>query len=210
MSSVGDDIKEVFAELAEAVSIYDHVSGEIVTSGEFLDFERDWWPRSAFESEFIITCTFAYDSQVKAGDRVDFHTTDGRYLVATLVSNVFEREVISKDGILYKCNKQAMIKRKSDIPTRDENYELSHDWNEIFSGEYVLYTGRLSDQEIINSEQPSRFYKATKRLFASNDLDIQSNDRLHVEDNVFQIERVESDRMPGLKICTLIDYQGEL
>jgi hypothetical protein len=209
MSSVGTDIKEVFTELAEAISIYDHVSGEIIASGEYTDFEREWLPRSAFESEFVITNTFAYDTVAKPGDRIDFHTTDGRYLIATLVSNTFEREVISKDGILYKCNKQAMVMRKSETETRDTNYELSYDWDEVFSGEYVLFTGRLSDQEIINDERYLRAYTRKRLLFASRQLDIQSKDRLHIDDEMYQIELVEQDRLPGLNMCTLIDYQGE-
>ena len=209
MSSVGRDIKEVLAELAEQISVYNHVSGEIVTSGEFVDFERDWWPRSAFESEFIITCTFAHDTIARPGDRIDFHTEDGRYLVASLVSNVFEREIISKDGILYKCNNQAMLERVSGEAYRNENYELAYDWDEIFSGEHVLFTGRLSDQEIINNERYVRSYTRKRLLFASIDLDIQSKDRLSVGDEMYQIELVEHDRLPGLNLCTLIDYQGE-
>jgi hypothetical protein len=72
-----------------------------------------------------------------------------------------------------------------------------------------LFTGRLSDQEIINDERYLRAYTRKRLLFASRQLDIQSKDRLHIDDEMYQIELVEQDRLPGLNMCTLIDYQGE-
>lgn len=207
MSDIGEDIKEVFAELAEQINVYNHVSGEVVAS-EFIDFERDWWPRSAFESEFIISATFSYDTLAEAGDRIDFLTAESKWILATLVNNVFERNVISKDGILYKCNNKIMVKRKNENPTRNSDYELVYDWNEVLSGEYALYTGRLSDQETINTDQSARFYKRTKKAFFSSDLDVQPKDSMYIGSEIFEVELIESNRYPGMSICTLLDYNG--
>lgn len=206
--SIGDDIKSVFAELAEEIQVYNHVSGE-VTSTEFVDFERDWQPRSAFESEHIISATFPYDTAATVGDRIDFQTTGSKYLLATSAPNIFERNVISKNTILYKCNNQVVIKRKSEEPTRNSNYELVHDWNEIHSGEHVLYTGRLAYQETINTDQFARVTKRSKRLYASMDLDVQPKDCVYVDNEIFEVELVEKNHYPGLSICSLLDYVGE-
>lgn len=208
MSDIGEDIKAVFVELAEQINVYDHVSGEIIAS-EFIDFERDWRIRSTFESEHILTATFPYDTKANVGDRIDFLTTDTKFLLSSLVENVFEREVISKDAFLHKCNKKIMVKRKDENPTRNDNYELEYAWNEIFSGEYALYMGRLAYQETINTEQYARFYKRKKRAYFSKDLDVQPKDCMYIDDELFEVELIEKDHYPGINVCDLLDYNGE-
>jgi len=205
MPGIGDDIKQVLWELGKHVEIYKHNAYN--PSDEYVDTEQNINERSVFESANMMPVTAVYDSKMNAGDRLDFVSLGSSFLIASLDDQLFQSEVYAKEGVIYKCNAQVDCSRKSG-ETRDDNYNLVPNWNPIFSGEMGLFTGRISDHDVAD-ERYGRFYTSSKLLYLSKDLDVQQEDRCHVNGEKYNVQTVESDRIPGLHICGVSEDNRE-
>ena len=197
MPGIGDDIKQVLWDLGKHVDIYKHNTSN--PSGEYVDTEQNISETQVFESFHMLPVTAAYDSNMAAGDRLDFFNLNESFLIADISDQLFQSETYAKEGVLYKCNAKVDCSRKSG-ETRNSDYDLVPNWEPVFSGELGLFTGRLSDHNVVE-ERYGRFSTSSKILYLSKDLDVEQEDRCWVNGEKFQIQRVESDRIPGLYIC---------
>ncbi len=204
--SLGEDIAGVIRENGIEIEVYHHDNNNTVSS-EYLDYDRDVSSRVPFDSVNMMECTLPFNTSAKVGDRIDYVNTNEKYLLATTANEIFENEVISVQGVLYKCNSQIEVHRMSG-EARNDDYKLIPNWNPIFSGEYVLFTGTLSEQDITD-EKYARIYSTTRNMFASADLDLQQSDRCFVNGEAYSLDLIERDRLPGLQICRLSEDNRE-
>ncbi len=227
MNILGEDLKQVINESGEPIEIYNHIT-QSTTDNERLDFKRFWGTRIPFENEYQVLCSLAYDTSINPGDRVKVLSDNTDYIVANMVSEYFEGEVITKESFMYKCNATFISKRKTDKYARDENYQLVNDWDlivsgevvsgEIIAGERALCTGSLEYGNKLEDETYARFVHKKRRFLVSNQLDIQIGDRIDVftknaigisgELETWLVEIVEPNRLHGIKMCELGIFPG--
>lgn len=198
MPGIGSDIKDVLQDLGKHVQIYAHNTAN--PSDEYVDTDQSINERSVFESSHMMPVTAVYDSNITAGDRLDFVNLSDSFLVASLDDQLFQSEVYAKEGVIYKCNAFVNCERRSGEIRDPSTYDLIPNWNSVFSGEMGLFTGRISDHDIID-ERYARFSTSSKLLYLSKDLDVQQEDRCIVNGDKFNVQTVETDRIPGLYIC---------
>lgn len=209
MASLGSDLADVINELGDKITVHKHptISGE--TYEEYVDSDFSMDERTPFKSAFMIRGTFPYDTNAVPGDRVDFEdATNKEHLLVVLKDQLFERECITKEGVLYRCNTKVHFKRRDSEPTRNDNYELVRGWSTVFSGEYGLFTGDINDQKI-SEEDYARFNIANWMLFVSDDLDGREEDRCIIGIQNYKVQKVNSHRLPGVKICELVEDTRE-
>jgi hypothetical protein len=211
MAGLGVDIAEVFTELGSTVEVYKHATGETYT--EYIDSEQDTTRSSPFDSHFMKICSFPYNTNAAPGDRISFTDYDpvDRFLLVSQAPEVFEKEIISKEGILYKCNAIVEFKRKVEV-RNPVTYALSHEWQTQYSGEYVLFTGQLSDMRM-SDERYGTTIIDKNLMYVSADIEIETADRCVVSTSfnvvsgeiisgeMYSIDYFEEHRLPGIKIC---------
>ena len=207
MAGIGDDIKDVLQELGKEVDVYRHTTKEIVVT-EHVDTEGNVRETTPFESTHMNVFMAAYDTSIQLGDRLDFTTTSESYLVGTWVPQSFENEIYANEGVLYRCNSEVDVYRRSGETRDPQTYDLVPNWEPVFSGELGLFSGRLSDHDIAD-ERYGRFYQSSRMLFISKDLDLQREDRCVIDGERYNVETMETHRLPGLKICGLAEDNRE-
>lgn len=208
MSEIGDDLVDVFEELGSLVQIYQYSTGETVE--EYVDPASNMNPVYPWTTHHVISASFGYNTVASPGDLVTFEEEESaKYLIVALMKERFESEVISKEGILYLCNKIVRVQRLS---TSRNNYDLVPLWPIVYSGEVCLYTGVLKEREIQNKDYGRFTFNKEDQVFLSDYLDIRVGDRLWIYDTMENIEasgeckevlNVENKQFPGIKICLL-------
>lgn len=206
---LGDDIASVFEEVGSKVEVYKHGTGDTYT--EYIDSEKNITERSPYLSQAYLQGVFAYNSNADSGDLISFVDDPDNIDYFLLIASVKERfagELITKDGVLLRCNTEVQIKRKTE--SRD-NYDLSVDWPIIHSGEYAHFTGDLQSMEL-NEQDFGWTIIDRNLLYLSGDLDVKNEDRCIIvsgmgaeHDKAYEIELVEDHHLPNIKICRLAE-----
>lgn len=219
MAGIGDDIAEVLEELGSKIQVYKHASGDETT--EYVDTEQRSTRGSPFDSHFTMICSFPYSSAAVPGDLISFYRGTSAdfyayFLLVSLIKETFENEFMVNEGILYRCNAIAEIKRRAEEETRDPTtLELTREWQTQYSGEYVLFTGTIAMGEY--SDQDYGAYVLDRNLmYISSDIDVRVEDRCMMKDigsdasgEAFKVELVEKHRLPGMKICRVSEDTRE-
>ena len=219
---LGEDISEVLEELGSTIEVYKHDTEETYT--EYVDSEQEVLRHYVFDTHFITLCTLAYNTNAKAGDRISFtdYTPPGRFLLGALTEELFEKERIARQGIIFRCNVSAEVKRRN---TNRVDYNAVVSWPTQNSGEYALFTGhekyiKRSDKEYGTDVLDSNL------LFISDDVNVQIKDRIVIrpvrgipnEDlesiyaysgENYEVDFIESHKYPGMKICRVSEDTRE-
>ena len=218
---LGEDIKSVIEEVGEPLSVYNHITKQ--EHEDRMDFKRFWGTRIPFENEYQVLASFAYDTQTKPGDRVRILSDNSKCIVANMVSEYFEGEIITNESFMYKCNSIFQVKRRSEEVTRNENYELVPSWDLVVSGECGLFTGTLEHQHNMVDEVYARFEDKKRKLFTSRHLDIKKGDKILItpwttdpeivdfasgEFEVWLVELIENHRLEGIQTCNVGEFSG--
>lgn len=206
---LGDDIAEVFGEVGSKISVYKYETGE--THEEYIDTETNITERSPYLSQTYLRGVFAYNTKSDPGDLISFTDDPDNidyFLLAASVKERFAGELITKDGILLRCNTEVRIKRR--VENR-ENYNLSIDWPIIHSGEYAHFTGDLQSMEMTNQDFGWVIIDRNL-LYLSGHLDVQNEDRCVIiggmgamSGEVYEVELVEDHKLQNIKICRLAE-----
>lgn len=212
--TVGDDIKEVFNELGPAVSVYKHA--EDTSHSEHIDYSFEVNRIYPHTSHYIIKALFVYDTVAAPGDLVSFvddsEITD-TFLLTSMMKERFEGNVISKEGVLFLCNSYIDVSRRTE--TRDDDYNLQTSWPNHVSDELVFFTGQIDDNKIQNKDFAD-FVIESNLLYVSGNIDIREDDRCTVKQSaedvsgeVFQVTIVETNRLPNIKMCKVVEDTRE-
>ncbi len=211
MNILGEDLKQVINESGEPILIYNHITEQ--EAEEFLDFKRFWGTRIPFENEYQVLCSLIYDTVTTPGDRVTILSDNTNYIVANMVSEYFEGEIITKESFMYKCNAVFSSKRKVSGQERDDQYNLINEWDIVLSGEAALFTGSLEYGHSLEDETYARFLHKKRKFIISNQLDLKVGDRVDVvpkfpfdvseTTETWLVELIEPNRLHGIKMCEL-------
>lgn len=209
MSEIGDDLEDVLQELGSLVSIFKYSDNS--TTEEYIDPDIKNDPVYPWTSHFAMAATFGYSSIVAPGDLITFSETPATsHLLVSLLTQRFENAAISKEGVLYLCNRFVQIQRLS--TTRDSDYDLEPTWPIVYSGEVCVYTGILKEREVQNTDYARFTFNKEDTVYISDYLDVRVGDRLWIKETIEEIDpsgeckevlNVENKMFPGIKVCLL-------
>ena len=137
--TLGEDVKSVLEEVGVAYNIERDAA---LITGEYLDCEENTQMTKPFTFQFFLQASFSYDSQVLAGDILHFLTDERRYLVMSILPELFENAIIQKSGVLYRTNCVGTLARQSG-EVGEYSYEQKTSWPPINSNFPALLVDKL-------------------------------------------------------------------
>jgi len=208
--TLGVDLAEVFEDVGTEVSIFNYATKETVT--EFVDFRIHTDSEYLLRDEFMSECSFKYNTVAEEGNILTVNVSSRPYIILAMNDEIFENTIITKEGILYRCNVVVDIKRQIG-EVRNEDYELVPEWDTMYTGIRCLFAGSTYDSSVTGKSY-ARFRSGTDKLFISKSIDIREDDRLLVTDILetrgspitaesYHVLIKEDFRMPGVFVCDL-------
>ena len=192
--TIGPDIKEALVEVGQAVVITDRLS--VDNSGEFIYYKPNSQATKPFIREFFLEAWFSYDTIALGGDLVKFSVTGTRYMLMNLTPFMFENTIIRMDGVLYKCNVEAVLLRPREVR---ENYLTRTVWDVIAASMWCLLTTPLYGNQLDTGESLGQLGLEVHELYARDIFDIKVNDRVKVSsDQYYRVESIKYRRFDGV------------
>jgi hypothetical protein len=192
--TIGPDIKEALVEVGQAVTITDRLSVE--NTGEYIYYKPNSQATKPFIREFFLEAWFSYDTVALGGDLIKFVVTDTRYMLMNLTPFMFENSIIRMDGVLYKCNVDAVLLRPREVR---ENYLTRTVWDVIAPSMWCLLTTPLYGNMLDTGEVIAQLGLEVHELYARDIFGIQVNDRVKVShDQYYRVESIKYRRYDGV------------
>jgi hypothetical protein len=192
--TIGPDIKEALVEVGQAVIVTDRLS--IDRAAEYIYYKPNSQATKPFIREFFLEAWFSYDTPTLSGDLVRFVVTGTRYMLMNLTPFMFENTVIRMDGVLYKCNVEAILLRPREVR---ENYLTRTVWDVIASSMWCLLTTPLYGNQLDTGESLGQLGLEVHELYARDIFDIKVNDRVKVSsDQYYRVESIKYRRFDGV------------
>jgi len=207
-SGLGRDIREVFEEVGVHYSI--SRSGEVTTSGEYLDWEPNSQVTKPFIREYFLECYFVYNTNVQNGDVVQFLPSGeleggDKYLVMNKTPSIFENEIIDYAGVLYKVNVSGELHRPSGEaawPTQTYHKEVT--FQKIADEVPALQTEPLFGGELEFEEELALLGIEKQDLYVPSEYNVQALDRYYTASGeYYMVESVKQRRFIGVDVVIL-------
>lgn len=192
--SIGPDLEEVFDDLGTRLTIERFGEDPIE---EKVDLEINNQASSPFLSQFMLSCTFSYNTQAQPGEVLS-DDQGTRYIIASFNPARFENAIIAYEAIIYRCNVYGVLKE------RDESRSGVHyqaNWPVVQDDIYALLTG-LPEDRTLSSEKYGEFSSFELNLHLSGNIDVQTGQRFELSNgDKLEILGVEPRRLNNLSIC---------
>jgi hypothetical protein len=196
--TIGPDIEEAIDEVGTSFTII-RDSGNV--TGEYLYFKPNQQVTKPFIREFFLETWFVYNTNVVAGDIVEFGVTGNRYIVMNLTSLIFENETIKKDAVLYKTNVTPTLYRMSQV--RDPHtYHERTVWTPIKSNFDALITTPLHGHDLDTDEQLGIIGIQNHEFYLPASIDIKVHDQIRISsDEYYRVETIMKRRYDNVNVC---------
>jgi hypothetical protein len=192
--TIGPDIKEALVEVGQAVIVTDRLS--VDHTPEYIYYKPNSQATKPFIREFFLEAWFSYDTPTLSGDLVKFVVTGTRYMLMNLTPFMFENTIIRMDGVLYKCNVEAILLRPREVR---ENYLTRTVWDVIAPSMWCLLTTPLYGNQLDTGESLGQLGLEVHELYARDIFDIRVNDRVKVSsDQYYRVESIKYRRFDGV------------
>lgn len=199
--TIGPDIKEVLSEVGTAFTIK-RDSGDI--TGEFLDFTPNTQVTKPFIREFFLEVMLSYDSDVIAGDLVELDVPAQKYIMMNLTPDMFENEVIKKDGVIYKCNVSGELLRFSGEADWSDSYRKQEHLQLVRADCYALLTSPEFGGELERDEPIGYLNMEVQELYLPSSVGIKEMDRYQpVSGEYYMVTAVKKRRYPNVDVALL-------
>ncbi len=205
VDGIGPDIKDVLHELGTPFTLI-KLDGSKIT-GEYLDYEMYYEQSTEFIRQFAYSGDFQYDSQVEAGDLIQFDNKT--FLMMNVKKTLFENEPVDYSNFFILCNSVGRISKA--VKTRNAITKKNEIvWTTVFDNVYSCMvplspnTDTLGSVEIIND-------KFT--LFTQGFVGVKSGYRYYPDINdlteYYHILNIDKYRFAGMLTMKLIEDSRE-
>jgi hypothetical protein len=192
--TIGPDIKEALVEVGQAIVVTD--SSSVEHTGEYIYYKPNTQATKPFIREFFLEAWFSYDTVALSGDLIKFSVTNLRYMLMNLTPFMFENTIIRMDGVLYKCNVEAVLLRPREVR---ENYLTRTVWDVISASMWCLLTTPLYGNQLDTGESLGQLGLEVHELYARDIFDIRVNDRVKVSaSQYYRVESIKYRRFDGV------------
>ncbi len=187
MSTLAEDIADVYAEIGSRIQIYENGTW---TDDQYIDTEQD------MGNPYLRRAFFPASSAAVAGSVVRIASVNADFLVLSKVPAVFENGPYEYECLLFMANVTAQIVRLTHV--RDPvSYQQTVVETEIVNPAYgfmSLSIGRIGNI-VINAND----------LYLPASHDVQSGDRVRIGSEVWQVATVRTRDYPGIAIAALAE-----
>lgn len=200
--TIGPDIKEAIVEVGVGYTII-RDSGNI--SDNYMTFKPNEQVTKPFIREFFLEAQLTYDTQVVAGDIIEFDTTGNRYIVMHFTPTLFENTVIRYESVLYKTNVKVTILRPGE--RRNPNtYVMETYWSVVKENVDLLLTTPLFGQDLETAEELGLLGIETHDIWCPSSYGIQHLDRIKITQgtDVGSYWRAEAIRKYRFEACDVV------
>ena len=200
--TIGPDIKEVLSEVGSAFTIK-RDSGDI--TGEYLDFTPNTQVTKPFIREFFLEAMLSYDTDVISGDIITINVPAQPYLVMNLTPDMFENEIIKRDGVIYKCNVSGELLRFSGEADWSDStmHKLEH-LQLVRADCYALLTSPEFGGELDKDEDIGYLNMEEQELYVPSSYGLQEMDRYQpVSGEYYMVTAVKKRRYPNVDVALL-------
>ena len=200
--TIGPDIKEVLSEVGTAFTIK-RDSGDV--TGEYLDYTPNTQVTKPFIREFFMEVMLSYDTVANAGDIIELDVPAQHYIVMNLTPDMFENEIIKKDGVIYKCNVSGELLRfsgEADWP--DSTYRKLEHLQLVRADCYALLTSPEFGGELDENEPIGYLNMDEQELYLPSSVGIKELDRYQpVSGEYYKVTAVKKRRYPNVDVALL-------
>ena len=203
--SIGPDIKEVLAEVGvKYVVLRD--SGNL--TGEYLTYKPNAQVTKPFIREYFLEASLSYDTNVVAGDIIQFSTTSDTYIVMNRTPALFENTVIKYEIVLYKTNVLIDLLRPS-VVRNAQTYQMRTVWTPIKSQAKALISVPMFGIDLDTNEELGLIGIGNYELYVPSSYGAQVLDRVRISSSEFyRIETVKSRRYKDVDVLDIGEDVG--
>lgn len=200
MGDIGDDIKEVIAEIGAAISIL-RDSGTV--SGEYIKISPNTQATKPFIREFFLEAQISYDTLAIVGDVIQLEENGDKFLLMNKSPYIIENDSIRNDIVLYKCNVSGELQR-SVGEARDSQYHRTFKWTTVKTVCYGLMTEPLYGNVMEQQEAVAQVGISRHELYIPTSVGVKLNDRyIPVSGECYKVEAVINQRYNGVTVVQL-------
>jgi len=195
--TIGPDIEEAINEVGTAFTII-RDAGNV--TGEYLYFKPNAQVTKPFIREYFLEAWMTYETEVVAGDIIEFNITGDRYMVMNFTSLLFENAIYRYDSVLYKTNVQADLLRPSEFRS-PQTYRTRTIWTLIEESFDCLLTTPLHGHDLETDEEIGLLGIENHELYVPNSVGVRVFDRLKLSyDEYFRVEVKKKRRYPSVTV----------
>ena len=202
IGSFGPDIEDMLQDIGTPYTILR--SGETNILGEKCLYKLNKQVTKPFIREFFIEATLSYDTEVVAGDIIQFTNDSRTFIIATNTPRNFEGQAFDNQAVFYKCNVLGELKRHSGEIYNSQTYKKDQVWDSVKTDLYGLMTEEIFGNYLDQETRIGQVQNQALFLYVSSSEDIQSLDRFEaVSGEYYKVEEIEKNIYPGIHICHL-------
>jgi len=200
--AIGASIKKALAKVGSEYTII-RDAGNV--SDEYATYDYTSQATKPITLEHFRKADLAYDTEVVAGDVVEFEETSERFLVMNMLPELFKNDTIAYGSIFYKCNiSDGILTRPSGEAWDSNTYHKQTQWEEIKTDCSAMQVAALYGNDLESDEELALLEMRKDELYIAHSIGIQSMDRFQpVSGEYYQVATVETRRFPAVDVAIL-------
>jgi len=197
---LGVDIKDVLTEIGSAYTIVSN------NSGEYGDVVFSTQVTKPITIESFRRMTMPHDTSAVVGDVLDFDTTTERFLLTNKLYDQFENEVITIEGILYKCNVSNGILTRPSGEAWGNDYHKETQWEEIKTDCDAMQVAALYGNDLESDEELALLGFRKDEVYLPHSVGAQVLDRFQpASGEYYMVNTAETRRFPGVDVLIVVE-----
>lgn len=200
-AGIGIDIYDVIDELGMTVEILEREDSPII---EKVDYDSNSQMTKPFNAEHFLMMMFVYNTKIVTGGLIHSIAQDVYYRVMNAFPEVFEDELIYKQGIVYKCNEEVTIVRPSEV--RDpKTLRINVEWSPVNTDVRCLITDKLYGSELNMDNAFIQLDLRQRVMYYPKKFDIRQKDRVIPKyyNQPYEVTNIETNTFPGMNVVYL-------
>jgi len=202
--SVGEDIKAALVEVGVAYTIIRN-SGNI--SGEFGLLEFSSQLTKPLTIEAFRRGMTPYDTDILAGDVVEFPVINERFLATNTLPELFENAIVHYDTVFYKCNISSGELLRPSGETWDDplnQYHKETEWEVIKANCDAMQVAALYGNDLETDQEIALLGLDKKEVLIQHSVGVRVLDRWQpYSGEYYQVSVIEPRRYPNIDVLVV-------
>lgn len=197
MSTIGADIKDALADAGGAFTIL-REAGNVSEYGTYLPTSQATKPITL---EHFRHGALSYDTDVVAGDVIEFDKTSERFLAMNKLPLLSGDAITNYESVFYKCNISDGVLFRPSGEATDAQYHTQTLWDPIKSDCDAMQVAALYGNSLEDEEEMALIGLRKDEVYIQHSVGAQALDRFQpASGEYYQVSTVETRRFPGVDV----------
>ena len=204
MSSLGEDIADVYKEIGAAI-VLTKIDNTVV-SGEFIDLRINAQATKPFIRSFFRDANFQFTSSGETGDLVTVPSTGEEFIIVHHTGEIFEDAVYEYASVLYKANifSGEILRPSGEESWNAQTMRKEQRWDVVRDDVTALETESLFGNILEDTIELGDITLERDQLYIPEAYGIQELDRFQPSSGeYYRVETVTRRRFPNVNLCRL-------